>query len=101
EALAGALAVQSAVKIVNELVATDRVTDSEKYALLVAWDAVLGLDLEREVREAWEPTAEMREIMAQRDRARDARDYATGDELRDRLAEMGLEVMDTSDGTKV
>jgi cysteinyl-tRNA synthetase len=43
----------------------------------------------------------MRDLIADRDRARDARDYAKSDELRDRLAEMDLEVMDTPEGTKV
>jgi cysteinyl-tRNA synthetase len=73
----------------------------EKYALLASWDAVLGLDLEREARAAWEPTDEMRTLMAERDAARASKDYATSDELRDRLAAMGLEVMDTAEGTRV
>ena len=91
----------SALKVVNEFVATDQVTDNEKFALLGTWDGVLGLDLEREAREAWEPTAEMLELMAERDRARDAKDYAASDALRDRLAAMDLEVMDTHEGTRV
>ena len=36
--------------------------------------------------------------MAERDAARAAKDYATSDALRDRLAGMGLEVMDTPSG---
>ena len=39
--------------------------------------------------------------MAERDAARAAKDYATSDRLRDELSAMGLEVMDTSDGTRV
>ncbi len=101
EAVADDLDMPSALKVVNELVATDQVTDNEKFALLATWDGVLGLDLEREAREAWEPTAEMLELMAERDRARDAKDYAASDALRDRLAAMDLEVMDTHAGTRV
>ncbi len=87
--------------IVNELVASTDVPDGEKYALLATWDHVLGLDLEREARSAWEPTDEMRALMAERDAARAAKDFATADEMRDRLDAMGLEVMDTAEGTKV
>ena len=42
----------SAVVIVNELVSSTDVPDGEKYALLAAWDHVLGLDLEREATSA-------------------------------------------------
>ena len=101
DAVAADLDMPSAVKAVNELVATDRVADNEKYALLSSWDDVLGLDLRREAEAAWEPTPEIRDLMADRDLARDAKDYAKSDELRDRLTEMDLEVMDTSEGTKV
>ena len=43
----------------------------------------------------------MRAFMAERDAAREAKDYATSDRIRDRLASMGLEVMDTPAGTQV
>ena len=101
EALATDLDLPSAVVIVNELVSSTEIPDGEKYALLAAWDHVLGLDLEREAKSAWEPTDEMRALMAERDVARDAKDFATADEMRTRLEAMGLEVMDTADGTKV
>jgi len=35
------------------------------------------------------------------DAAREAKDYAKSDEIRDRLSAMGLEVMDTPEGTRV
>jgi cysteinyl-tRNA synthetase len=101
EAIADDLDMPSAVRIVNELVSTTEVTDGEKYALLASWDQVLGLDLERDAKAGWEPTDEMRALMAERDAARAAKDYAKSDEIRDRLSSMGLEVMDTADGTKV
>jgi cysteinyl-tRNA synthetase len=101
DAVSADLDMPSAVKVVIELVATDAVADNEKFALLSAWDEVLGLDLRREAEEDWEPTREIRDLIADRDLARDAKDYARSDELRERLAEMDLEVMDTSEGTRV
>jgi len=101
EALANDLHMPGVVAVVNELDHAADVPAGEKYALLAAWDDVLGLDLEREATAGWEPTEEMRALMAERDAARAARDYATSDEMRDRLAGMGLEVMDTPEGTTV
>ena len=62
---------------------------------------MLGLDLDRLARQAWTPGPEIQELVRRRDEARAARDYGTSDALRDQLSEMGLEVMDTADGTRV
>jgi cysteinyl-tRNA synthetase len=97
-AIASDLDMPAAVVVVNDLVRSPDVPDGEKYSLLVSWDRVLGLDLEREATTSWEPTAEMRTLIAQRDAAREAKDFATSDELRDRLTAMGLEVMDHPEG---
>jgi cysteinyl-tRNA synthetase len=43
----------------------------------------------------------MRALVAERDAARAAKDYATSDRIREELSAMGLEVMDTPEGTKV
>jgi cysteinyl-tRNA synthetase len=100
-AIAEDLDMPAAVKVVNELDRSASVPSGEKRALLGSWDAVLGLDLERDVKNAWEPTDEIRSLVAERDAARAAKHYAKSDELRDRLQAMGLEVMDAADGTKV
>jgi cysteinyl-tRNA synthetase len=100
-ALADDLAMPTAVVVVNELVSAAEVPDGEKYALLAAWDHLLGLDLEREATAAWEPGDDVVALIEARDSARAAKDFATSDRLRDELAAMGLEVMDTPAGTRV
>ena len=40
------------------------------------------------------------ELLAQRERAREARDYATSDHLREQLADMGVVVTDSREGQK-
>ena len=100
EAIADDLDLPRALVVMNGVVGAD-ISSGEKYALLASWDQVLGLDLERDAREGWEPTDEMNELVHERDRARSSKDYARSDELRDRLQELGLEVMDTPEGTKV
>ncbi len=101
EALANDLHMPGAITVVNELDHSADVAPGEKYALLASWDHVLGLDLEREAEAGWEPNEQIRVLMAERDEARSTKDYASSDRLRDELAAMGLEVMDTAEGTKV
>jgi cysteinyl-tRNA synthetase len=101
DAVADDLDMPRALVVLNETVADADLGDGGRYALLASWDAVLGLDLEREARERWQPPAEVQALVTERDEARRARDFARADALRDRLEAMGLEVMDTPDGTKV
>jgi cysteinyl-tRNA synthetase len=100
EAVANDLDMPAALVVLNEAVSAD-LPGGEKYALVASWDRMLGIDVERDAREAWEPTEEMRSLVAERDAARTARDYARSDEIRERLQAMGLEVMDTPEGTRV
>ena len=101
EAVATDLDMPAAAVVVNEVSSATDVTDAEKYALLASWDSVLGLDLEREATSGWAPSDEVLAKVAARDAARAGKDYAESDRLRDELEAVGLEVMDTPEGTKV
>jgi cysteinyl-tRNA synthetase len=101
DAVANDLDMPTAVRVVNDLDRTADVPPGEKRALLASWDRVLGLDLEREAEAGWRPGDDVRRLLADRDAAREARDYATSDRIRDELQSMGLEVMDTAEGTRV
>ncbi len=101
EALSNDLHMPGAVALVNELDHAADVPSGEKYALLAAWDEVLGLDLEREAAAGWEPPPAVEALVIERDAARAAKDYVTSDRLRGDLEALGLEVMDTSEGTRV
>jgi cysteinyl-tRNA synthetase len=99
-AVADDLDLPRALVVLNETVGAP-VPDAEKHALLASWDRILGLDLERDAREGWEPTEEVLALVAERDAARAAKDFATSDAIRERLQAMGLEVMDSAEGTRV
>ena len=101
DAVASDLDMPAAVVVVNEVAGSHDVSDAERYALLASWDSVLGLDLEREATSGWAPSEEVLAKVAGRDAARADKDYVESDRLRDELAAMGLEVMDTPLGTKV
>jgi len=100
DAVADDLDLPQALVVLNELVGSGT-GGGEKYVLLTAWDSVLGLDLERTALEGWEPSDEMKDLVRKRDEARAARDYLTSDVIRKQLIGMGLEVMDTQQGTRV
>jgi cysteinyl-tRNA synthetase len=99
-AVADDLDLPRALVVLNETVGS-AVPDAEKYGLLASWDRILGLDLERDAREGWEPTEEVLALVVERDAARAAKDFATSDAIRERLQAMGLEVMDSAEGTRV
>jgi cysteinyl-tRNA synthetase len=101
DAVANDLHMPGAVAVVNELVSSADVPEPEKYALLSTWDLVLGLELVREAEAGWQPSDEMLSMMRDRDAARAEKDYARSDRVRDELSAMGLEVMDTPEGTRV
>jgi cysteinyl-tRNA synthetase len=100
-ALSDDLDLPAALVVLNEAVSSGGLTNGEKRALLLSWDSVLGLDLDRLAREGSELPPEVADLVRQRDEARAAKDYAASDAIRDQLTAMGWEVMDTADGTKV
>ncbi len=101
DAVADDLDMPRALVVLNELASSSAVPEGGKYALVASWDQVLGLDVERDAVKGWQPSEEMQELVRQRDAARAAKDFAAADGLRDRLQAMGVEVMDTPEGTKV
>jgi len=64
---------------------------------VAAFDRLLGLDLAEVATVALPAGAE--ELIARREEARAARDFAAADRLRDELAALGVEVTDTRAGT--
>jgi cysteinyl-tRNA synthetase len=101
DAVADDLDMPRALVILSELASSQTVPDREKYSLVSSWDQVLGLDAERDARTGWQPSEEVAALVAERDGARANKDFATADRVRDRLQELGLEVMDTPEGTRV
>jgi cysteinyl-tRNA synthetase len=101
EAVSDDLDMPRAIVVLNEAVSKAELSDGERFRLLSSWDSVMGLDIERDVREGWEPSEQIKALVSERDAARAARDFAAADVVRERLQTMGLEVMDTPDGTKV
>jgi len=86
----------AAMALVAELGRSD-LAPGAKAGLLLDWDRVLGLDLARATPESELP-AGAADLLARRDRARKARDFATSDGLRAELAALGVAVFDGPEG---
>ena len=83
-----------------ELVADD-LPDAAKKATLLHFDQVMGLGLAM-----WTPQEEaipdaIHALAAQRQQARDAKDWATADALRDEITAAGYEIEDTPQGPNI
>jgi cysteinyl-tRNA synthetase len=68
---------------------------------LVEMLRLVGLSSLTQPEQGAETDAEAEELLAEREEARAAKDFARADELRDRLAAMGWEVRDSSEGAKL
>lgn len=66
---------------------------------LLAYDAVLGLKLNEKT--AVEIPPAVQELLDARKVARDSKDFAKSDELRDQIAQLGFEIKDTGEGQEV
>lgn len=88
-----------ALALVWELLADAKIEDKDKWATLLSFDAVLGLGLSDVPKLVI--TDEAKELIKERDIARDNKDYAASDKLRTALESLGYEVLDTSEGTKL
>ena len=97
-ALAEDLDLPAAMALVAELAHSD-IAPGVKASLLVSWDQVLGLDLDRA-----QPAGSLPEgatgLLEARAKARAVKDFATSDRLRNELATLGVAVTDTAEGQK-
>ena len=69
--------------------------------LIEDFDKVLALDLLTEKKENLVISEEVKDLLAKRKEARQNKDWKLSDELRDKIAELGYQVIDTKEGTTV
>ena len=96
------LNVSSALAVVSELLGSES-KDSDKVRTILEFDRVLGLRLRESIEKALEKDlpSEVQDLVDQRTKARAEKDYQRSDDLRDRLKEMGYEVLDGVNGQDV
>ena len=97
--LADDLNTPQAVAVLQEVLASN-LSDQEKLATIYKMDEVLGLDLKNLKKQILSLSAEEKDLLTQREQARNNKDWALSDALRVRLQSLGVEVEDTAGGQK-
>jgi cysteinyl-tRNA synthetase len=97
EAVEDDLDTPKALAVLHKLEGDESLPPAARFTSMAAFDRMLGLDLAAEAGQTLPAGAE--ELIAGREQARAARDFAAADRLRDQLAGMGVEVTDTRSGT--
>jgi cysteinyl-tRNA synthetase len=98
DAVADDLGTPRALAVAHEVASAADLTDAQRGALLLDFDRVLGLSLDAPVADATPLPAGAEELLERRAAAREARDWAASDALRDELAGLGVDVRDTASG---
>lgn len=85
-----------------ELLGDKHFPSGAKLKSLLKFDKVLGLNLQNPPSEtAVEIPEPVQKLLAEREVVRAAKNFQESDELRDQIADLGFEVLDTPDGQKV
>lgn len=91
-----------ALSIAREVPRDSRIEPGERRRLLLDFDRVFGLSLDKvKPREARILSEEVLALVKQRDDARAARNWRLSDQIRSELQAMGYEVRDTAQGTEL
>jgi len=99
EAINDDLNMPRAMAVVQEMLKSS-MGDADKHATILDYDRVLGLSLDQ-VDKPEELPQEIIDLVAERQAARDAKDWAASDRLRDTIQDLGYLVQDTKEGMLV
>ncbi len=104
EGLADDLNAPKAMAVVWEVARHASLPEVDRRDLLNRFDSVLALGLaEAVVKEAvdeWESDPRIDALLEERNTARETKDWATADRIRDELSGVGIEIVDTPDGAR-
>ena len=98
ECLEDDLNTANAMTILYDLLKSD-VDDATKYHLIYNWDKVFSLELIKDVDDNEEQDEEILKQIEKRNIAKQNKDYATADKIRDELLSKGIVLKDTPNGT--
>jgi cysteinyl-tRNA synthetase len=98
QAISDDLNTSKALAVVHETLKSD-INNQEKLSLLLDWEKVLGLSLHKAARE--DVPVEVQELVNKRDEARNNKNWESADILRDAISDLGWEVSDTDQGSRV
>ena len=99
EFLSNDLNTSNALTLLYDLIKDTNVSSNTKLKLIKSWDSVLSLDLIKEKNINEELLNKINELIEKRNIAKENRDYALADQIRDELKNMNVVIKDTKEGT--
>lgn len=93
--------VPGALSLIWEIIKDGTLSYSEKKKLILDFDKVLGLGLDKIKKEKIEIPAKVKNLVKEREKARADKHWQKADELRDKIYDLGFTIEDTADGTKI
>lgn len=100
EAMDDDLNTPRALAVLHQLLSDHNISDEVKFATIVEFDHILGLDLIKNHQSAGdlEISEEINQLLTEREQARVEKNWQKSDEIRDIIKQKGYEVMDGPDG---
>ncbi|NYZ80136.1 cysteine--tRNA ligase, partial [Candidatus Micrarchaeota archaeon] len=95
------LGTPEALAVMWEMLRDKKINNADKYATLVDFDRVLGLQIKEIKEEKVSVPKNVAELVKQREEARKKKDFKASDELRMKIKELGYSINDSADGAKV
>lgn len=89
-----------ALAVLQELLKSS-VEDGSKRATIEKFETVLGLDLFKAPEASEEVPSEIRQLAAEREKARQEEDWGTADALRDKIEKLGYRLQDNEGGVRI
>lgn len=99
EFLSNDLNTSNALTLLYDLIKDTNVSSNTKLKLIKSWDSVLSLDLIKEKNIDEELLNKINELIEKRNIAKENRDYALADQIREELKNMNVVIKDTKEGT--
>ncbi len=95
-----------AIALIWEVLKDEKVSPRDKRATILKFDEVLGFDLKKLIKTTKQASRlvvpeNVRQLLAEREDARNKKDWATADNLRDAIHTLGYEIKDTDKGPQI
>ncbi|HOP65748.1 MAG TPA: cysteine--tRNA ligase [Bacilli bacterium] len=100
EEIANDLNTANTLTLLYDLLKDDNVNDKTKKELIKSWDQVLSLDLLKKDETVHADHDYIMVKIEERKKAKEEKNYALADQIRNNLLDKGIELIDTKDGTK-
>lgn len=100
EAVNDDLNMPKALALFHKMLKSGQLKNSEKYSLILDFDKVFGLNLDKEEKAIVIPE-EIKKLVEDRNKARTAGMWEVADSLREKIKSMGYSIDDTEQGTEI